>query len=194
MWGLENGLRADSLEGLGSLVLQAVELPLPAFDDAHPGPREKLRSPGVILSNLEADLRRVPGDRRLWILGEIHVRVRVEILLLCPLLGRAHLVLQAFREVSPRSVGPLVRLLYVHVEDRLLGLVRRRNWFTGRLFDSHVRCVRVTGPLDGGRIQDSQLRFDEAREGPGCLLPGLRAEQRPRTRADDEKQEKRDHR
>jgi hypothetical protein len=52
----------------------------------------------VFEANLEPDLRRIPGDRGLRKLSEIHGGERVEILLLCPLLRGAYLFLEAFGE------------------------------------------------------------------------------------------------
>src|SRR5215207_2985088 len=94
------GLQRVFSEGLDALVIQPVELPLPILDDAHPGPREKLRSPGVIQPDLERHVRSVPRYLGHRIPGELHVSERVDVLLLRPLLDRTDLVLQALGEIS----------------------------------------------------------------------------------------------
>src|SRR3712207_5738692 len=75
-------------EGLGRLVLQAVQLPLPVIDDAHPGPREQLLAPATVEPHLEGDLGDLPRDRGLGHLGKVDVPEVVDLLLLSPLLWR----------------------------------------------------------------------------------------------------------
>src|SRR5215207_10949243 len=169
----------DALEGYGSLVLEAVQLPLPVLDDAHPGPREQLRSPGVVQAYLEPDLRRVRRDRGLRIQRKVHVGERGEILLLRPLLGGAHLVLEALGEECERRFGPAEGLLVVQVEDRPLGPGRGRcgtGLFVGSLTRGAGFRGRVSGRLGRGRcLRGVSRRVDEPLDGPADLLCATRA-------------------
>src|SRR3712207_3516656 len=146
----------------------------------------------MIQSNLEPDPRRVPRHRGCRVRGKSHISERVDILLRRPLLSGTDLVLKTLGEVRPRRFVPGKRHLIVHIEDRLLGLVRGQGGFAGRLPGGLVASSRVSGQRRGGSLRDVLPWFNDPLEEPGPLLSNVRAEQRPRARGGQGQQEQRE--
>src|SRR5215212_9297770 len=193
----------DGSEELDALVLQPVELPPRALDNANPGPREELRSPGVVEPNLERYLCRVTRDRGRRVRSELHVGERVNVLLLRPLANGTNLALEPLREVRPGLFGPGEGHLVVHVEDRLLGLARGKGGLgvrlaggsvaSGCVLTTCVSTIRVVGPPGRGRAGSLPLRLGDACDRSGHPASGVRTDQRHDAGRDDEQQEEPDH-